>query len=60
MRKRWVWLGLLATLLLTGIGVGAWMYLQVRPVSRAFQPQLVRLKSRWTPTRWQSDCISAN
>jgi UPF0755 protein len=44
MRKRWVWLGLLATLLLTGIGVGAWMYLQVRPVSRAFQPQLVRLK----------------
>jgi UPF0755 protein len=44
MRKRWVWLGLLAALLLAGGGVGGWFYLQVRPISRAFQPQLVRLK----------------
>jgi cell division protein YceG involved in septum cleavage len=44
MRKRWVWLGLLAALLLVGGGAGGWFYLQTRPVSRAFQPQLVRLK----------------
>jgi len=44
MRKRWVWLGLLTALLLMGGGAGGWFYLQVRPISRAFQPQLVRLK----------------
>ncbi|MGQ9656342.1 MAG: endolytic transglycosylase MltG [Fimbriimonadales bacterium] len=44
MRRRWLWLGLLATLLLAGGGAGAWVYLQIRPLSRAFQPQLVRLK----------------
>ena len=44
MRRQWVWLGLLATLLLAGCSAGGWFYLQVRPVSRAFQPQLMRLK----------------
>jgi UPF0755 protein len=44
MRRQWVWLGLLATLLLAGGSAGGWFYLQVRPVSRAFQPQLMRLK----------------
>jgi UPF0755 protein len=44
MRRQWLWQGLLAALLLVGCGAGGWFYLQVRPVSRAFQPQLVRLK----------------
>ncbi|BCW95399.1 MAG: endolytic transglycosylase MltG [Fimbriimonadales bacterium] len=45
MRRRWVWLGLLGTLLLLAAGAGGWFYSQTCPVSRAFQPQLVRLRA---------------
>jgi len=42
MRRRYLWIGAIATLLMAGSGV--WVFLQIRPLSRIFQPQLVRLR----------------
>lgn len=42
--RRWVLIG--GTLLLLGLvgAAGVWLYLQTRPLSKTFQPQLVRLR----------------
>lgn len=42
--RRWWWLTPIIVLLLLLGGAGVWFYTQTRPLGRAFQPQLVRLR----------------